>query len=192
MIPDSTINIKTILLFVFPFVNFQDIPIAGLSISTMIERSANDYRQVQIVQQQKQQQTHNNRIGRLQMLSTTQPLPTVSGQYTSAEPEASSTQSISDGSYPSKCDSLVRKSTENHEPKSPASISNIGGAILRSKTADFEKMSVNKQHQQKMLLSQTIQRSSIQDTTSSTTTTIPHLYKRQELIQSAKNGSRKK
>ncbi|XP_069968803.1 uncharacterized protein RhoGAP102A isoform X3 [Bactrocera oleae] len=73
------------------------IPIAGsLSISTKIERSENDYRHVQIVQEQKHEQTHNNRPNCLRLQSTTQPLPAASYLYTSVEPRASSTQSIGD------------------------------------------------------------------------------------------------
>ncbi|XP_018789223.1 PREDICTED: uncharacterized protein LOC108969128 isoform X2 [Bactrocera latifrons] len=163
----------------------QYIPIAGsLSISTKIERSANDYRPVQIVQERKQHQIHNNRPSYLRPQSTTQALLSVPNQCASVEPESLSN--------PYMYDSLLRRNTENHVHKSPASISNIGGAIQRSKTADFGNMSTNKQHQQKQLQSQ-LERSPIQDATVSLpATNNAYLYKRQELINSAKYGSEKK
>ncbi|XP_050339811.1 uncharacterized protein LOC126766094 isoform X1 [Bactrocera neohumeralis] len=172
----------------------QYIPIAGsLSISTKIERSTNDYRPVQIVQERKQHQIHNNRPNYLRLQSTTQALLTAPTQYASVEPEESLKQSIGDISNPNTYDSLLRRNTENLVHKSPASISNFGGVILRSKTADFENVYTNKQHQQKQLQSQEMERSPIQDATVSlTTTSNANLYKRQELIKSAKYGSEKK
>ncbi|XP_037882478.1 uncharacterized protein LOC119633180 isoform X1 [Glossina fuscipes] len=94
----------------------------------------------------------------------------------------------------------------NNEPKLPASITNIGDAILRSKTADFERMSGSLLAKSKGTVTTTTttttKRSqsgaSIANLTSKSTSTLrsissssQHLYKRQELISSANNAIKK-
>uniref|UniRef100_A0A1B0C0Q9 Rho-GAP domain-containing protein n=1 Tax=Glossina palpalis gambiensis TaxID=67801 RepID=A0A1B0C0Q9_9MUSC len=94
----------------------------------------------------------------------------------------------------------------NNEPKLPASITNIGDAILRSKTADFERMSGSLLAKSKGTVTTTTttttKRSqsgaSIANLTSKSTSTLrsissssQQLYKRQELISSANNAIKK-
>uniref|UniRef100_A0A1A9ZEY1 Rho-GAP domain-containing protein n=1 Tax=Glossina pallidipes TaxID=7398 RepID=A0A1A9ZEY1_GLOPL len=94
----------------------------------------------------------------------------------------------------------------NNEPKPPASITNIGDAILRSKTADFERMSGTSLAKSRGTVTTTTatttKRSqsgtSIANLASKTTSTLrsissssQQLYKRQELISSANNAIKK-
>lgn len=94
----------------------------------------------------------------------------------------------------------------NNEPKLPASITNIGDAILRSKTADFERMSGTSLAKSRGTVTTptatTTKRSqsgaSIANLASKSTSTLrsissssQQLYKRQELISSANNAIKK-
>uniref|UniRef100_A0A1A9WLZ2 Rho-GAP domain-containing protein n=1 Tax=Glossina brevipalpis TaxID=37001 RepID=A0A1A9WLZ2_9MUSC len=90
----------------------------------------------------------------------------------------------------------------NKEPKLPTSITNIGDAILRSKTADFERMSGTSIATSKSTITTTTKRSQSgtgianlanksSNTLKSISSSSQQLYKRQELISSANNTTKK-
>lgn len=170
-----------------------------MSFSTKTDGSSNDYRQVQFLQQKQQQKNQQMRYDRksrtainlstLYSLIKTRP-------HSYSEIDATSL-TVGDGANVAKYDPHRSQKAANSEPKLPTSISNIGGVILRSKTADFERMSVKKQYKQQSQRSSftaatTAVPSTEPESTVTTTTTTPHLYKRRELIPSAKRGSTKK
>lgn len=93
-------------------------------------------------------------------------------------------------------DSVNSRHLLSNEPKLPASITNIGGAILRSKTADFERMSNRKKSSSPLSTTSAVIPSEAPATMSansgqSKTSGHQHLYKRQELIPSAKRSQHK-
>lgn len=92
--------------------------------------------------------------------------------------------------------SLVSPNSHHNEPQITPSISNIGGAVLRSKTADFERLLMqNKKSSGSSAASESA--AQIQSTDSSTETSATGstnkrqpIYKRKELISSVQSSKK--
>lgn len=91
--------------------------------------------------------------------------------------------------------SLTSPHTHHNEPQLTPSISNIGGAVLRSKTADFERLLLqNKRSGGNLSTSESNALVQTTDTTTDTTaasqTKKQPIYKRRELISSVQSSKK--